>query len=254
MPDSDFITQDGTLPLLERDTPTRTGFIQSSPSIVPDAPIDDRPWLQVLHPVEELRRLDLLDPDPRCINFHEMAKVLSRIPRFAGQTKGGAYTVAQHSVEGCDGILRDTGNRLAAAAFLMHDAHEYVIGDLATPILQGIMAHANAITGNPHAGDVVKQSVSSLKHRLDTAIHEAAGLPWPLTPDIRSIVKEYDARMCQSERLVRLERSPGPWPMYDDLVPVEGCDLFFFEPGTIASLFAQKCRDLLPALGGDAGI
>lgn len=245
----EFITQDGTRPLIETDTPAQSELERlSAPSIVPDEPTT--PWLQVLHPVEELRRLDLMNPDPRCVNFHEMAKVLSRVPRFSAQTTKGAYMVAQHSVEGANAILRDTGNRLAAAAFLLHDAHEYAIGDEATPVTEAVMAHAVAITGSPHAGDIIKQSRASLKHTLDSAIYAAAGLPWPLSPEVRAIVKEYDARMCQTERMARLQPSPTPWPMYDDLVPVEGCDLFEFQAGTIASFFAQMCRDLLPALGG----
>lgn len=245
---SDFITHDGT-----RISPFR------SPPLAPALP--DTPWLQVLHPVKELRRLDLMNPDPRCIDFGHMATALSRVARFGAQTTKGTYTVAQHSVEGANAILRDTGNRLAAAAFLLHDGHEAYMGDIATPVAEALRAHADAVTGtvlqhdrdgllHTHAGDIVKSAVASLKTVLDSAIYAAAGLPWPLSPEVRAIVKEYDARMCQTERTARLQESPEPWPMYDDLVPVQGCDLFEFQAGTISSFFAQSCRDLLPALGG----
>lgn len=255
---SEFITQDGTRPNAERDAPT-----VASPPLAPrldsaddvvaflrdEAPpyTSAAPYLQVLGG----KAFDLVNPRATDVNFHHMATVLSRIARFAGHTERGSYTVAQHSVEGAGAILRDTGNRLAAAAFLLHDGHEYITTDLPTPIMDALRAHATIITGSPHAGDIIKQSMASLKHRIDAAIYEAAGLPWPLSPEVRKIVAEYDLRMLQTERKARLAPFTRSWGEYiENAEPVQGCDLFEFQAGTIASFFAQSCRDLLPALGG----
>lgn len=229
--------------------------VADSPSIVPDQPeppySSAAPFLQVLGG----KAFDLVNPRPEDVNFQHMAIVLSRIARYAGHTERGSYTVAQHCVEGANAIIRDGHGRLAAAAFLLHDGHEYITTDMPTPIMDALRVHATIITGSPHAGDIVKQSMTSLKHTLDAVIYEAAGLPWPLPPEVRKIVAEYDLRMLQTERKVRLAPFTRSWGEFiENAEPVTGCDLFEFQAGTIASFFAQSCRELLPALGGDAGL
>ena len=82
------------------------------------------------------RRLDLLDPSPLDIEIEDIAHGLARVARWNGQTGGEhAFSVAQHSllVETIVGEIEpalDTRFRLAS---LMHDAPEYVIGDLISP-------------------------------------------------------------------------------------------------------------------------
>src|ERR1700749_2396936 len=82
------------------------------------------------------RRLDLLDPQPADIEIEDIAHGLARVARWNGQTKGThAFSVAQHSVlvERLVSALSPKfarGNRLMA---LLHDAPEYVIGDLISP-------------------------------------------------------------------------------------------------------------------------
>jgi 5'-deoxynucleotidase YfbR-like HD superfamily hydrolase len=83
------------------------------------------------------RRLDLLDPSPSDIELDDIAHGLARVARWNGQTKGPhVFSVAQHSlfVEAIAAELEpglDQDSRLAA---LLHDAPEYVIGDLITPL------------------------------------------------------------------------------------------------------------------------
>ena len=83
------------------------------------------------------RRLDLLDPSPFDVEIEDIAHGLSRVARWNGQTAGEwAYSVAQHSVlvERLVAILdRDLPQRWRLAA-LLHDAPEYVIGDMITPL------------------------------------------------------------------------------------------------------------------------
>jgi uncharacterized protein len=87
------------------------------------------------------RRLDLLSPDPKDIEIEDIAHGLARVARWNGQTKGShAFSVAQHSLVVTDIVNalwpHFTSNELLAA--LLHDAPEYVIGDLISPFKTAI--------------------------------------------------------------------------------------------------------------------
>ncbi len=87
------------------------------------------------------RRLDLLAPEPRDIEIEDIAHGLARVARWNGQTKGDyAFSVAQHSVVVTDIVTAlwpsSTANERLAA--LLHDAPEYVIGDLISPFKTAI--------------------------------------------------------------------------------------------------------------------
>src|SRR5947208_9396928 len=82
------------------------------------------------------RRLDLLDPSPLDIEIEDIAHGLARVARWNGQTKGAhIFSVAQHTLL-VEVIARariprlDRSRRLAV---LLHDAPEYVIGDMISP-------------------------------------------------------------------------------------------------------------------------
>lgn len=201
------------------------------------------PWLQTINPERELRRFDLVNPTAAMVNFPAMARVLARIPRFGGHTEDEEiYSVAQHSVEGAFAILRDTGNREAARAFLLHDGHEYLIGDIATPVVKALSVHAEMADGFI-AGLHVVRAIKKLKDVLDRVIYGAAGIAWPLPPDVAAIVKEYDGRMGRTELDARMDEPPcAHGPRYMNAKPVEGVDL---------SPMSQKmaCGRFLAALG-----
>ncbi|MFO0438761.1 MAG: HD family hydrolase, partial [Phenylobacterium sp.] len=82
------------------------------------------------------RRLDLLDPSPLDIEIEDIAHGLARVARWNGQTTGDhAFSVAQHSVvveEICVHLSPGLDPRWRLAA-LLHDASEYVIGDMISP-------------------------------------------------------------------------------------------------------------------------
>ncbi len=96
------------------------------------SPPRPRAWQRMLSG----RRLDLLDPSPLDVEIADIAHGLARVARWNGQTHGEhAFSVAQHSllVEAIvDGIAPGLDRRLRLAA-LIHDAPEYVIGDLISP-------------------------------------------------------------------------------------------------------------------------
>lgn len=202
------------------------------------------PWLQTLGS----GRLDLVNPRPEQINPRHVVKVLARIPRFGGHTEGmthDIYSVLQHSHEGALAIMRDTGRKDAADAFRWHDAHEFAIGDRATPVAEAHAAMANLVCAenqeaNPNGWDgyVVKRSWQALKSRLDAAIYARVGIAYPLPADVANIVHEYDLRMCRTERDARLGAPPAAWAdAIEDAEPVRGCDLSPWSPGTVEKLF-----------------
>src|SRR5438105_13605677 len=95
--------------------------------------IANRAWQRMLSG----RRLDLLDPSPLDIEIADIAHGLARVARWNGQTSGAhIFSVAQHTLL-VECVLReqvprvDLRFRLAA---LLHDAPEYVIGDMISPV------------------------------------------------------------------------------------------------------------------------
>src|SRR5712691_12339400 len=96
-------------------------------SVAPNPSV--RAWQRMLSG----RRLDLLDPSPLDIEIEDIAHGLARVARWNGQTQGEhAFSVAEHCllVENIVGALVPTLDRRYRLAALMHDAPEYVIGDL----------------------------------------------------------------------------------------------------------------------------
>src|SRR5277367_2138746 len=82
------------------------------------------------------RRLDLLNPSPLDIEIEDIAHGIARVARWNGQTKGEhAFSVAQHCVlvEHLVGALQPRLDRKSLLAALLHDAPEYVVGDLISP-------------------------------------------------------------------------------------------------------------------------
>ncbi len=82
------------------------------------------------------RRLDLIDPSPLDVEISDIAHGLARVARWNGQTKGPEiFSVAQHSllVEALFAAGEAPSSREARLAALLHDAPEYVIGDMISP-------------------------------------------------------------------------------------------------------------------------
>ena len=124
------------------------------------------------------RRLDLLDPTPMDIEVEDIAHGLAFVARWNGQTIGDyAYSVAEHSLLVEEIFSRDnpgiaTKWKLAA---LLHDAPEYVIGDMISPVKAAV---------GPNYGE--------LDERLTAAIHIRFGLPAKLPTEIKKRIKEAD--------------------------------------------------------------
>jgi uncharacterized protein len=124
------------------------------------------------------RRLDLLEPSPLDIEIADIAHGLARVARWNGQTRGAhAFSVAQHSVL-VERLVCDLNPRLAREAKLMallHDAPEYVIGDLISPFKAAIGLDYKA-----------------MENRLQAAIHLRFGLPAIVPAALKTLFKKAD--------------------------------------------------------------
>jgi 5'-deoxynucleotidase YfbR-like HD superfamily hydrolase len=152
------------------------------------------------------RRLDLLDPSPLDIEIADIAHGLARVARWNGQTRGAhIFSVAQHTLL-VEAVMHeqmpraDVTFRLAA---LLHDAPEYVIGDMISPF--------KAVLGGEY---------KAVEKRLLAAIHIRYGLPPVLAPEIAQQIKEADqgaayleatelAGFAQAEAKRLFGRDPG---------------------------------------------
>ena len=125
------------------------------------------------------RRLDLLDPTPMDIEIEDIAHGLSFVARWNGQTAGEwPYSVAEHSL-----LVADLFDALAPGAeprwrlaALLHDAPEYVIGDMISPV-------------KAHVGP----GYAEMEARLSAAIHLRFGLPAVLPMQVKRAIKRADA-------------------------------------------------------------
>jgi 5'-deoxynucleotidase YfbR-like HD superfamily hydrolase len=127
------------------------------------------------------RRLDILDPSPLDIEIEDIAHGLARVARWNGQTTGPfPFNVAQHSVivtDLCATLKPDWPDRWLLAA-LLHDAPEYVIGDMISPFKGAL-------------GETYK----SVERGLQRAIHLRFGLPAELPASVERTIKKAD-RAC----------------------------------------------------------
>ncbi|KIC49766.1 HD family hydrolase [Tateyamaria sp. ANG-S1] len=124
------------------------------------------------------RRLDLLDPTPMDIEIEDIAHGLAFVARWNGQTAGDyAYSVAEHSllVETLFGRIAPNAPAKWKLAALLHDAPEYVIGDMISPV--------KAAVGPDY---------KLLDERLEAAVHIRFGLPAKVPQTIKRQIKKAD--------------------------------------------------------------
>ncbi len=140
------------------------------------------------------RRLDLLDPSPLDIEIEDIAHGIARVPRWNGQTTGShIFSVAQHTLL-VDTLARQQGpvDDKLRLAILLHDAPEYVVGDMITPF--------KAVIGD---------SYKAVENRLLSAIHVRFGLPPKLPVGQEKFIKAADraAAYLEATRLAGFEEA-----------------------------------------------
>lgn len=142
-----------------------------------------------------------LDPRPEEIRIEEIAAQLSRICRFNGALRDDVeiYSVAQHSC-----LVSDHLPPELALEGLLHDAHEYMLGDMSKPIKMNLAIVAGA--------DYWKQ----LEHIVEAAVRSRFGLPRRMTPAVKQ--QDYFAVATEHRDLqvhtgmVDWGNPPEPWP------------------------------------------
>ncbi|WFU45205.1 HD family hydrolase [Bradyrhizobium sp. CB82] len=136
--------------------------------------LQSRAWQRMLSG----RRLDLLDPSPLDVEIADIAHGLARVARWNGQTTGAhIFSVAQHTLL-VETVMRHESPRVdqrVRLAALLHDAPEYVIGDMISPFKAVLDGHYKAV-----------------EKRLLGAIHIRFGLPAVLPDEITLAIKAAD--------------------------------------------------------------
>ncbi len=158
-----------------------------------EPPERPRAWQRMLSG----RRLDLLDPSPDDVAIEDIAHGLARVARWNGQTFGQhALSVAQHCIIVADIVAGlDAGaTRESQLAALLHDAPEYVIGDLISPFKAAIGLDYKAF-----------------EERLLASIHARFSLPHPLSADLHKSIKRADriAAYYEATRLAGFDEDEG---------------------------------------------
>jgi hypothetical protein len=124
------------------------------------------------------RRLDLLNPSPLDIEIEDIAHGLARVARWNGQTQGDhAFSVAQHCllVERLAAAMKPGLSVRFRRAALLHDASEYVVGDLISPFKAALAL-----------------DYKDFEKRLLEAIHIRFGLPARLPAEVTRLIKKAD--------------------------------------------------------------
>ncbi|QYA12963.1 hypothetical protein [Rhizobium sp. AB2/73] len=133
--------------------------------------------------------MDLAAPDQASVCFIEMGNTLSGVRRFNGR----GISDAQHLVMGAQAIINEGGSSLLAALYILHDGHEWALGDITRPmeLLLSLTLPSLAI----------REAIRRAKEGWDDAIYAAAGLPLPSawTAAQKKTVKAMDDRMCAAE-------------------------------------------------------
>ncbi len=182
------------------------------------------------------RRLDLLDPTPVDIEIEDIAHGLAFVARWNGQTKGDwPYSVAEHSLLVDDIFVRlhpdaPAADRLTA---LLHDAPEYVIGDMISPVKTAV---------GPDYG--------ALDDRLQAAIHLRFGLPANTNKTLKRRIKKADKISAWLEAVhlagfseAEADRFFGP----PDRALLRGLHLTLRPPAEARAAFLARHAELLTA-------
>jgi len=178
------------------------------------------------------RRLDLINPSAMDIEIEDIAHGLSRVARWNGQTTGEhAFSVAQHSVivERIADTLEPGTDRRWLLAALLHDASEYVVGDMISPF-------KNALGVNYRA----------FEDKLMQAIHVRFGLPAIITPQLKKFIKRADkiSAYLEATQIAGFSHDEsaeffGPPP-----VAVRGWDISPVSPNEAKRLFVDRFNAL----------
>lgn len=183
------------------------------------------------------RRLDLLDPTPMDIEIEDIAHGLAFVARWNGQTHGDfAYSVAEHSllVETLFARIEPKAPAKWRLAALLHDAPEYVIGDMISPVKAAV---------GPGYG--------ALDERLTAAIHIRFGLPAQIPAAIKKKIKEADrlSAWMEATRIAGFSTTEADkFFGKPDPALISGLEILLRPPVEVRTEYCQRHAALLAAL------
>jgi len=184
------------------------------------------------------RRLDLLDPTPLDIEIEDIAHGLAFVARWNGQTRGDwPYSVAEHSLL-VEEIFARANPGIAARwrlAALLHDAPEYVIGDMISPVKAAI---------GPDYG--------ALDDRLSAAVHLRFGLPAVLPAAIKTSIKRADrvSAWLEAVEIAGFSRAEADRLFgAPDAVMLRGLSIRLRPPVEARADFTARCQMLMATSG-----
>ncbi len=185
------------------------------------------------------RRLDLLDPTPMDIEIEDIAHGLAFVARWNGQTRGDwPYSVAEHSLLVVEIFARLSPVQPARwhLAALLHDAPEYVIGDMISPVKAAV---------GPAYGE--------MDARLAAAVHLRFGLPAVLPVAVKKAIKAADRISAWLEAVqiagfsdVEADRLFGK----PDAKLLTGLEIRLRPPAVVRADFVARHADLMAASTG----
>jgi hypothetical protein len=183
------------------------------------------------------RRLDLLDPTPVDIEIEDIAHGLAFVARWNGQTLGDwPYSVAEHSLL-VEQLFRRMNPQVPVKwclAALLHDAPEYVIGDMISPVKTAV---------GPGYG--------ALDDRLAAAVHLRFGLPAVLPVQVKAAIKRADRVSAWMEAIniagFRKEEADRLFGQPEAFV-VSGLSIQLRPPVEVRAAFVARHEDLLSAV------
>ncbi len=201
-------------------------------------PIDKKRHTRVWQRMLSGRCLDLRQPKAKDISLQDIAHGLSRLARWNGQTAGKhAFSVAQHSV-----LVRDIAlyynpqlDAMTQLYILLHDAPEYVIGDLISPFKK-----------------LIGDDYRSYEEAIAEAIHSHFDLKHPVDVNIASLIKHADQTAAFVEAIgiagfsiaeakeLFLDNSPDYLILKQDFATIVPLAVYDSE-----TLFLQECHYMI---------
>ncbi|WP_424941424.1 HD domain-containing protein [Aliiroseovarius sp. S253] len=197
-------------------------------------PAQPRAWQRMLSG----RRLDLLDPTPVDIEIEDIAHGLAFVARWNGQTFGDfPYSVAEHSllVEALYTRMNPKAPVKWQLAALLHDAPEYVIGDMISPVKASVGA-----------------GYGELDDRLTAAIHIRFGLPAKIPATVKKAIKRADrvSAFLEATQIAGFSvEEAGKFFGVPDPTITKGLDITLRPPAEVRADFTARHNDLLEQMG-----
>ncbi|MCY4305668.1 MAG: HD family hydrolase [Aestuariivita sp.] len=195
--------------------------------------VKSRAWQRMLSG----RRLDLLDPTPVDIEIDDIAHGLAFLARWNGQTRGDfAYSVAEHSllVENIFSFLNPASKPKWQLSALLHDAPEYVIGDMISPV------KASVGTG-----------YGELDNKLAAAIHLRFRLPAMIPQSIKGKIKKADriSAWLEATQIAGFsEVEANKYFRKPEMSIIDRFEIILRPPVEVRNKFISRCTELILSL------